>query len=184
MLQIPNNSMKCCLAPTRPNYLALVPQSPCITFCILGLLKRKYNIFILKSFLTCSYVYSGFYTNSGTAQPGRDYVSKDTQLFFGQGETLHHVYVELLPFDGEEDEEFFTVHLTDPEGGDSRICDGVSTVNIKDITIVESKSNTLSFNLIEKYILREELTTNLVDVKPVTKTRVATSFPCFSLLIM
>ncbi|XP_072033692.1 uncharacterized protein [Amphiura filiformis] len=80
-----------------------------------------------------------FYTNTGSATPGQDYVSKDTLLFFEPYAEYQTVQVEILDYDGKEDQEFFTVHLSDAEGSDARVCDnGVSTVYIQDIVIKET----------------------------------------------
>ncbi len=82
----------------------------------------------------------GFYTSAGSATPGQDYVSKDSLLFFEEFSRHQTVQVEILDYDGKEDQEFFTVHLSDAEGGAARVCDnGVSTVYIEDVVIAESK---------------------------------------------
>ena len=87
-------------------------------------------------------IITGFRTDSGSATPGKDYLSKETQVYFPEGNIQQVVYVHILDYDGKEDLEFFSVQLSDPEGADPSLC-GITaaTVNIHDVSISTGKDS-------------------------------------------
>ena len=75
-------------------------------------------------------------TEDGTANAGSDYVFKEDTIVFRSGETLKKLKIEILDDDIFEEDEYFTVHLSNVRLGTA---DGMFDTDENSVKLVKLK---------------------------------------------